>query len=159
MAKSLLDDREVIPLFHLPARDGRLFDSSEFKRRKNLVIFFLSRPEKEFFVAVEEAYALMKEQNAEAIVISPVSGDTLEEIHQRNRLTYWILSDGKREVFSKFIQASPGEGVAALFITDKFGEVFFQYVAPAIKDLPPFDDIVKSLNFIESQCPECLGGL
>ncbi len=155
MAKSRLDDRTLISTFHLLGREGMLFDSSEFKRKKNLVIFFLSDPQQDFLVKIEEAYGQMKEQNAEVAVVCPLSVAEIQNIHRRNRLTYWILCDETKEVFSRFIEAKKEEDVAALFITDKFADLFFQYVVNAISELPPLGDIVKSLVFIESQCPEC----
>ncbi len=123
------------------------------------MIFFLSCGEQEFLIRIEDAYDRIKEQNGEAVVICPAPLEEIEGMYRKNRLSYWILSDEKQEIFSRFIESSKGEGVAALFVTDKFGEIFFQYIVETIKELPPFEDIVKSLEFIESQCPECEGGL
>ena len=157
MAKSLLDDRALIPSFHLLTRDGVVFDSLDFKRKRNLVLFFSTYPPQDFLLVLEQASAQIREQNAEIAFICPMELSVVENIHRMHRLTYWILSDENRAVFSKFIQAQEREEVAALFITDKFGEIFFQVVVSGVEDLPPASDIIKSLMFIESQCPECGG--
>lgn len=159
MARSKFDDRTLIPLFHLPTRGGEMFDSQDLKRKRNVVLFFLTRPQPEFFTMIEGALARLREQNAEPVVVwtAPLSG--VEAAYRRNRLTFAILSDEKREVFSRFLAAGEGEDVAALFITDRFGDIFFQYLAASSDGLPSFEEIVKSLMFIESQCPECSGGL
>jgi peroxiredoxin len=152
MAKSFLDDRALIPSFHLPGRDGLVFDSSDFKRKRNLVLFFSTYPFRDLLLNIEQACPQLRSQNAEAAFICPVSLSVIEDIHRRHRLSYWILSDEKGEVFSKFIQAKEREEVIALFIMDRFGEVFFQYVVSEPEHLPLMSDIIKSLVFIESQC-------
>lgn len=159
MATSRLDDRSLMPLFNLACREGQIFDILEFKRKKNLVIFFVSFPDAAFLLKAEEAYARLKEQNAEMSVVCSLPLTEIESFYRKNRLSYCILSDEKREVFAKFLSFEKGEDIAALFITDRFGEIFFQYAAKVVSDMPSFDDIVKSLVFIESQCPECGGGL
>lgn len=159
MPESKFDDRTLIPAIHLLTRGAAVFDSSDFKRKKNLVLFFLTYPEPRFFLQAEESAARLRAQNAELFVILDVSLDAVEAIYRRNRLTFAILSDPKREVFSKFLSIKDGEAAAALFITDRFGDIFFQHVAFDPGGLPPFEDIAKSLEFIESQCPECSGGL
>jgi len=45
MPESRLNDRVIVPTFHLPLRDNKIFDSSDLKRKKNLVLFFLTQPE------------------------------------------------------------------------------------------------------------------
>lgn len=151
MAKSLLDDRALIPPFHLLARDGAVFDSLDFKRKRNLVLFFSTYPPQDFLLVLEQASAQIRAQNAEVVFICPVELSAVEKIHRMHRLTYWILSDSPRAVFSKFIQAEVREEFAALFITDRSGAIFFQAVVYRIEDLPPASDIIQSLMFIESQ--------
>jgi len=158
MPESRLNDRVIVPTFHLPSRDHNVFDSSDLKRKKNLVLFFLTQPDSDFFLKAEEAYRVIKQENAELAVVCPLSIDQIEVFYRKNRLSFSILADEDGGVFSKFISSEKGEPVAALFIMDKFAEVFFHYVEKDAGLLPPFEDIIRSLNFIESQCPECQGG-
>ena len=154
MARSLINDRAQIPIFALPQRGGVLFDVADHKRKKNLVIFVLTHPTVPFLTAFDEACGLIREKNAVTAVIAPCDPAVMENIHQAYRLTFPLLCDPERRVISRFVSAPPSEKIAALFITGRSGEVFFQSVAPEIHDLPSFDDIVKSLEFIESQSPE-----
>ena len=151
MAKSLLDDRALIPSFHLPAREGAVFDSLDFKRKRNLVLFFSTYPPQDFLLALDQASAQIRAQNAEVVFICPMEPSVVENIHRMHRLTYWILSDPTRAVFSKFIQAEEREEVAALFITDRFGGIFFQVVVSRVEDLPSSSEVIKSLMLIQSQ--------
>lgn len=159
MAKSRLEPRSLIPYFHLLGRGDKDFDLLSLKRKKNLVVFLLSHPEQEFLIRIEAAYQQMREQNAEIVVISPLSVKEIEQIHSKNRLSFWILSDEHKQAFANFVAYQEGETIAGLFITDRFGEVFFQYLVNDLKEMPPFEDIIKSLAFIESQYPECEGGV
>lgn len=154
MAKLLVEERNLIPLFHLPGKEG-MFDSSVFKRRKNLVLFFLTDPDVSFLAHLDETLKNFRQENGQAAVITPLSLPHIQELHKKSRLTFPLLSDEKKEVISKFLVLSEQEKAAAVFITDRFGEVFFRYLARDIQELPPFDDIIRSLAFIESQCPEC----
>lgn len=157
MAKLLIEERNLIPIFHLPFKDG-IFDSSEYKRKKNLVIFFLTGPDAAFLGKLDEACASFRQENGQVCVICPLPMDNILEMHKQNRLGFPILSDEDMHVFSKFVHRKNDEKVAALYITDKFGEVFFRYLADDNSRLPEFSDIARSLAFIESQCPECGGG-
>lgn len=157
MAKSLLNDRTLIPSFRLLTRGGTVFDTCEFKRKRNLVLFFSTHPSQEFLLKIEESYRDLRDQNAEVTVICVLPPEEVENIHRRNKLSFRVLADPSSEVFSKFIQTGPSEEAAALFITDRFSDLFFQYVVSGVRELPPMEDIVKSLVFIESQCPECGG--
>ncbi|HQP91286.1 MAG TPA: redoxin domain-containing protein, partial [Candidatus Omnitrophota bacterium] len=112
-----------------------------------------------FLLRAEDAYSGIRKGNAELVVIAPVKQEEVEAFYKKNRLTFFILADEKREVFSKFISFEKDEPFSALFITDKYGEVFFHHIEKDVKELPPFEDIFKSLDFVESQCPECSGGI
>ena len=151
MPKSLLNDRSLIPAFCLSGRQGTLFDSSDFKRKKNLILFFLSPLENEFLLKIEEAHILLKNHNAEIAVICPLSVSAIEDIYKRHRLSFAILCDEQRALLARFLKTESEETFGALFITNKIGELFFQYVVLHPCDLPPFKDIVQALTFIESQ--------
>ena len=157
MGQLLINERSTIPLFHLTQRDGEIFDVSDYKRKKNLVLFFLSAPDVEFFVRLDQHMSALRSENAQVVVISPLDISRIQDLYKKNHLGFLILSDEKMEVFSKFIARMPDEPVAALFITDKYGDVFFRYLSARAAQLPPFDDIIRSLVFVESQCPECGG--
>ncbi|MFA5038155.1 MAG: redoxin domain-containing protein [Candidatus Omnitrophota bacterium] len=157
MAEFLVEERALIPSFHLSGRQG-VFDSSVYKRKKNLVLFFLTEPDAMFLMGLDEASAAFRQENAEIAVITPLSMAAIQEFHKKNRLGFPLLCDEGGEVTAKFLALAAGEKAAALFITDRYGEIYFRYLAAQNSDLPPFEDITKSLNFIESQCPEC-GGL
>ncbi len=158
MARSLLQDRCVIPSFSLAGREGKVFDSYELRRRRNLALFLLSDPLTDLLLRIDEAHEALRSQNAEVVVVCPRCAEEVEKIHLKNRISFRVLSDPDGRVIDKFVARGPGESFAALFITDKFGDLFFQYLAGSPQELPTLEEVGRALMFIESQCPECGGG-
>ncbi|MFA5314807.1 MAG: redoxin domain-containing protein [Candidatus Omnitrophota bacterium] len=158
MAKSLIPERSLIPSFRLQANSGGMFDTSDYKRDKNLVLFFMTQADRDFLMHLDQAAAVLRQQNAVIAVVCPSCCEVVGALYQAHRLLFAVLSDEKREVLRRFISFAEGEAFAALFITDRHGDVFFEYLAAAAHELPSFEDIARSLEFIESQCPEREGG-
>jgi peroxiredoxin len=131
-----------------------MFDVADYRRKKNLVIYVLTHPTVPFLTALDEACGQLREKNAVVAIIASCDPVMMENIHQAYRLTFPFLCDPEKRVISCFVSAPADEKIAALFITGRNGEVFFQSLATEINDLPPFGDILKSLDFIESQSPE-----
>jgi hypothetical protein len=48
-----------------------------------------------------------------------------------------------------------GHRAMAIYITDRFGEVFAVYREAVGQTMPSVQEIVKWLTFINIQCPEC----
>jgi len=151
MAKALLSERMAIPSFYLEGREGLVFDSQDFKRNKNLILYFVSQIESDFLLKLEDAQPSLRAQNAETAVISSLPIFRIEEVYKKHRLSFSILSDGDRSVLAKFLKTDPFETYGALFVTSKTGEIFSKTVVSKNSDLPPPSDVVQLLRFIESQ--------
>jgi len=50
---------------------------------------------------------------------------------------------------------SQGDDAAAVYVTDRFAEVFGAYRTSEGQPLPGIADILNWLEFINAQCPEC----
>lgn len=160
MAELLFSDRSLLPLIHLESwREDEIFDVSDFRRKRNLVIYLLTRPDEDLFLRIEESLPLLRQENAEVVVMVRSDAEILRDLCRKHRITFWLLPDPEGNVWSRFVKCSAQEQVAALYISDKFGDIFFRYLSGEPKDLPDMTDIFKSLQFIESQCPECSGGI
>lgn len=48
-----------------------------------------------------------------------------------------------------------GRSAAAIYVIDRYGEVFAIYRTSDGQDCPTSIEILKRLKFINSQCPEC----
>ena len=151
MAKLLLSERAIVPSFCLEGRDHNIFDSLDFKRDKNLVLYFVSEVENGFLVSLEGIQSSLRSANAETAVITALPVFIIEDFYKKHRLSFSILSDNDRAVLGKFIKTDPFETFAAMVITNKKGELFFQTVVSKAGDLPPGADIVRTLQFVDTQ--------
>lgn len=108
----------------IPARtlDGRDVQISDFRGRRNIVLVFPS-------VQIDRALDQLKR-----------STDDLS-FHEAVVL---LAPDSARELYD-----AP---TSAIFITDRFGEIFFSARSP--QPLPDADAVLGWLEFINAQCPE-----
>jgi peroxiredoxin len=75
---------------------------------------------------------------------------------KRLHLPYLTLVDGDGRVHSELgATAVNGTSRFAIYVTDRFGEVFGAYRLRDVSLLPSVKDILDWLEFINSQCPEC----
>ncbi len=154
MAKSLLTPHRPIPSFSLPGRGEEIFDTADIRRKDHLVLFFLTEPHKAFLASLDEACGRLREKRAAVVVVVACAPEKLAAICQEHRLLFVLLADPDRQVTGRYLDIAAGEEAAALFVADRFGALFFQYVAPDVSALPSCQDIEASLAFIESQNPE-----
>ena len=66
-----------------------------------------------------------------------------------------LLDEGRRVhrlygAVEEHLKPSP-----VVYLTDRFGEIVSVYDARSGKNLPSTDEILKMLEFINHQCPEC----
>jgi hypothetical protein len=103
---------------------------SDFRGRRNLVLVFSGddREEAPLLVALRAAQADLQEE--EAVVLIANAAGELREI-------YGAISP-------------QGHPLAAVFITDRYGEIFFA----ARGTLPDVPAVLDWLRFINAQCPE-----
>ncbi|MFB0507912.1 MAG: hypothetical protein ACETWT_14370 [Thermodesulfobacteriota bacterium] len=43
----------------------------------------------------------------------------------------------------------------SVFLTDRYGALYYQFIANEMTELPGRAEILSWLSFIQSQCPEC----
>jgi len=108
----------------IPARtlDGREVLLSDFRGRRNIVLIFPDEDVQQVLDELRKESALAAE---ETVVLAGTS-------------------DAARDVY--------GAPSSAIFITDRYGEIFFSARHP--EPLPDAAEVLKWLEFINSQCPE-----
>lgn len=107
------------------ALDGRRVQVSDFRGRRNLVLVFEGESTAPPIAALRQAGDELREE--ETVVLVVPSTDA------RSRGLYGVHG-------------------AALFISDRYGEIFF--ATDGGQPLPSVSDILDWLRFINSQCPE-----
>ena len=152
--------RSLLPSFQLSTADGRAVGTWGYKGRWNLVLYFidnLSCPR----CAVElrslaEAYEKLRDQQAEVLVIAPSSLDQTGGPVAGLDLPFPVLVDADLIVHGRYgaLEYS-GSPVAAVFVADRYGEIFAASVSGPGHQLLTVDEILSWLRLIEIQCPEC----
>jgi peroxiredoxin len=148
-----MEPGDLIPYFDLSSIRGEEISWWDFKQKKNLVILFFD-PEKDVAVlkTIAQEYLRFKELNTEILAIAMGDEDEAERISETLKLPFPVLPDGGGEVASAYqVGFSP-----SLFVTDRFGTLYFQKSDIREEEIPLLLKETKStLFFVESQCPEC----
>jgi peroxiredoxin len=144
----------VIRDFILYSVQGEPIQISNYRRRANLVLVFsgegpLSESLLRTLAAKKEEF---KQQDAIPILI--LAQQALELKSWAEQLL--VLIDENQRVHSLYGAVDQhGRPVPVLYVTDRFGEIAAVYSAAGGAQLPAFDAVLKLLEFINHQCPEC----
>ena len=149
---------EPLPGFMLPAIDGSSVSLESYRGRTNLVVVFAGDKMDESPVAVlleelvarREEFALEAAQVLVAVTSQPAAGP------QRGRWTFPVLVDDGAHIHRNVgATDAAGRPAPAVFVTDRFREIFAAYLPGHGAALPGAKEILDWLVFINIQCPEC----
>lgn len=155
---SKIKDHEQIPVFTLPSALNWQISSSNYKQKKNLVIFFAHdlscEQSHDLVISLNNNIDRYRYLNSEVLFITADDVYEQKNLIQVMEISYPLLSDPGFEAKSKYIKNNLGRAVA-VFVVDKFGELFEHHIEKDELDLPSQNDIFDTLKLIENQCPEC----
>ena len=149
---------EALPGFMLPAIDGSSVSLESYRGRTNLVVVFAGDKMDESPVAVllkelvarREEFALEAAQALVAVTSPPAA------VPQRGRMAFPVLVDEGANIHRKMgATDAAGSPAPAVFVTDRFREIFAAYLPGHGLALPGAKEILDWLVFINIQCPEC----
>lgn len=172
MSQAEIAGGKVVSSGELPSKGRRLMDFelvssgeehvmlSDYRGRRNLVLIFCDDSEecRNLLSALAARYQELRTQEAEVLAIVHLSSIQPREmkLKQRSALPYPVLSDpGGSTHQSVSARDAQGKDAAAVYVTDRFGEIFAIYRTLEGTRLPSVPDILSWLEFINSQCPEC----
>ncbi len=144
--------------FELPSALDGVVQLSDYRGRANLVsILSDHRSETSKLLSDTAArYSEIKNEDAEVLVIIHMSLAQAAETKNRLRLPCPVLADDDGRIHQQLgALDSQGDDSAAVYVTDRYGEVFGAYRASEGQSLPGVADILNWLEFINAQCPEC----
>ena len=148
----------LIQDFVLTSALGRTVRISDYRGRANLVLILGDeRPETAKLMSdTASRYAEIKNEEAEVLVILPTSHEAAAETKQRLKLPYLVLADEDGRIH-RMLGATDAQGHdrAAVYITDRFGEVFGIYRTAEGQQVPTIADVLDWLESVNAQCPEC----
>jgi peroxiredoxin len=147
-----------LPEVELLSSAGETVRISDYRGRRNLVVFLTDqRPETEHLLtALGNSYREIQNQDAQVLVIVPASGRATAKNRDRLKLPFPVLSDPNRLVQRQLgAFDAQNHDAAAVYVTDRFGEVFGVYRIRDQQALPSVEEILDWLEFVNAQCPEC----
>lgn len=162
---SKLSTGQLIPNFRLSAanRTGQV-GPWDYKQHRNLVLIFFRSLEclkcKQLLREISEHYNEYQQMEAEVLAISADEMDYLRQLAQDLALPFPVLSDSEGRVTDLYLKHIEQRGdraafETAIFVVDRWGEVFSATSIGREEDLPAETEIRDWLEFIELQCEEC----
>lgn len=158
--ESLPTRGHLMPDFTLPSSDGKYVSLYDHRGRSNLVVFFAGRgqdsAENTLLSALTERYREITDTDSEVAVVVAESIGQAEEFRRKMQFPFPVLADANMHIHTS-VGASGAQGLpaAALYITDRFLEVFGTWRTGAGEHLPDITDVLSWLTYLDSQCPEC----
>lgn len=144
--------------FELTSTARKKVSLSDYRGHANLVIVAADDDQRTgaFVSSLAKQYSTIKGLEAAVLVIVRKPREAAAWHARRLKLPFVTLIDGDGRVHRDLgATAADGRTQAAIFITDRFGEVFGVYRLRDGAELPSITEIVDWLEFINSQCPEC----
>jgi AhpC/TSA family len=126
----------------------------------NLVLFLAGRTEDSadspVLSALAKRYGEIAETDSEVVVVVAESVAQADEFKRKMHFPVSVLSDTDMQVHN-MVGASCAHAVtaAALYITDRFLEVFAVLRTGTADRQPDISDVLSWLTYLDSQCPEC----
>ncbi|GBC80950.1 Thiol-disulfide oxidoreductase ResA [bacterium HR10] len=148
---------ELLPDVTVVTVTGQQVRISDYRGQRALVLFFLGEHHDaaliELLRALADRYAEIRQEEAEVLVIAPNARTAMETIARAPRtlpLPFPILVDEGGRAHRAYGVATSG----ALYIADRYGEIYFARVITEVSELPTVEHILSWVRFTEAQCPE-----
>lgn len=158
--ESLPTRGHLMPDFTLHSSDGRQVSLYDYRGRSNLALFFVGLGqdygENQLLSALAKRHREITDTDSEVVVVEAESIRQAEEFRRKMQFPFPVLADADMRIH-KSVGASGAQAVpaAALYITDRFLEVFATWRTGAGERLPDISDVLSWLAYLDSQCPEC----
>jgi peroxiredoxin len=146
----------LIRNFSLVSNRGENIRLSSFRGQSNLALVFPGHSDamRGFLEELQRHGREFSEQDTVVVAIVPC-GYEEQTIPIEENSPILVLYDKSHAVHQRSGAFENGHPVPLVYLTDRFGEIVFAYVAPEHSMPPRFEEILSTLEFINHQCPEC----
>jgi len=149
---------DVIRNFQLLAADGQPVFLSDTRGRCNMVLVLAGESDlaQDFLSELGRRQADLSSNETRALAVVAGTWEQARELKRALNLNFDVLADKDARVHRSLGTADQkGHILPAVFVTDRFGEVFAAFRASPGKSLPGFTEILSWIDFINALCPEC----
>jgi peroxiredoxin len=151
--ESILRRGRVVPTFTLPDTAGAPVRRTTYRDKKNLVLVFLPSAEDDgaraYLRALAQGYEALRAETGEVLAILRGDRAALAEARRELALPYPLLHDADGAATARFL---PPMARAGVFVTDRYGELYFAAPAADTTSLPPIAELQAWLEAIDRQC-------
>jgi peroxiredoxin len=148
----------IIRDFSLCSSEGHPVLLSGYREHSNMVIVFTGESDSaaELLSELRRYERDLAENETRVLAIVAGAQQRASELKHALHLDFAVLVDVDGSVHRSMGAKDQLEHpLPALFVTDRFGEVFAAYKVDQGKSLPGVEEILGWIDFINSQCPEC----
>jgi peroxiredoxin len=153
MIETILRRGEVVPSFTLPDAEGRPVRRTQYRGRRHLVLVFMPSAADEgaraYLRALGDEYAAIRETGGEVLAILQADVAGARAAKGEIELPFPVLSDADGKTAARFM---PPGARAAVFVTDRYGELYYSMASAATTTLPPVAELRAWLEAIDRQC-------
>jgi peroxiredoxin len=146
---------QMLPPFTLLSAAGGLVQLAAYRGRANLVVV-LAGSETELLRHLAARHARVLEEEAQVIAVLCGAREQAQAIQLREQFPFLVLADPDCALHLALgALDSGGAPRLAVYVTDRWGEIFALWRAAHGDPVPGAQDIVSWLEFVNRQCPEC----
>jgi peroxiredoxin len=132
---------------------------SDYRQRRNLVLAFLGHPAElralPLLHELQEHYPSFQAATAEVLAVLRGPAEEAEALREGLRLPFPVLADPEGRAHRAYGATDAGGGPRpAVFVADRFGEVYFAQRTAERASHPTARDLLGWVDYIELQCPE-----
>jgi peroxiredoxin len=151
---------QVLRDFALLSAAGKKVQLGDYRGRANLVLVLAGAQSSEPDLQLLEHLALRQadilEQEAQVIAVLYCAREQALLIKSRAQFPFLLLADPEGVVHCSLgALNSSGGPCLAVYVTDRYGEVFAAWRTARGDAEPSPEDILEWLEFVNQQCPEC----
>ncbi|MCS6817186.1 MAG: peroxiredoxin family protein [Blastocatellia bacterium] len=145
---------EMLPDVRLRSISGEWVSPSDYRGRRALVLVVLGESPnaalRELLMALADRYAEVRQEEAEVLAIVPGPREAMEALARVRSFPFPLLWDEDRRTQRLY----GAMAIGALFVADRYGEIYFISRIEEGGALPSVEDILSWIRFTEAQCPE-----
>jgi len=144
--------------FELVSTEGRKISVSDYRGRSNLTLVFAGGDSQglELLTRIANSYTKIQEEQTEVLAIVQCSNEKAARVKDEARAKFPVLIDRDGRIHRLMgAQDRRGQAEMAVYVTDRFGEVFATFRESEKQAMPGVQEIREWLTFVNSQCPEC----